>query len=126
MKVKPVDVLMKLLPRPVQITVLDPQIQAQLVPLIADTKAHILIKGTAGGREKIIRIESGAYLDMAAKALELFGSANVAVGYAAATAALLIADGKTKPGIVWPEELDAVRFITLTNTLGLTLNFTVS
>jgi saccharopine dehydrogenase-like NADP-dependent oxidoreductase len=125
-KVKPVDVLMELLPRPVQITVLDPQIQAQLVPLIADTKAHILIKGTAGGQERIIRIESGAYLDMAAKALELFGSANVAVGYAAATAALLIADGKTKPGIVWPEELDAVRFITLTNTLGLTLNFTVS
>ena len=125
-KVKAVDVLMELLPRPVQIAVLDPQIQAQLVPLIADTKAHILIKGTVGRQEKIFRIASGAFLDEAAKALELFGSANVSVGYAAATAALLIAEGKTKPGIVWPEELDAVRFITLTNTLGLTLNFTVN
>jgi hypothetical protein len=33
---------------------------------------------------------------------------------------------KTKSGIVWPEELDAASFIDLSNTLGLTLNVTVS
>jgi saccharopine dehydrogenase-like NADP-dependent oxidoreductase len=125
-KVKAVDVLMQLLPRPAQIAVLDPEIQKQLVPFIADAKAHILIKGTAGRRNKTFRIASGAYLDQAAKALELFGTANVAVAYAAATGALQLAEGKTKPGVVWPEELDAARFIELTNTLGLTLNLSVS
>ena len=125
-KVKAVDVLMELLPRPVQIAMLDAQIQQSLVPLIADTRAHILIKGTVGGREKVFRISSAAFLDQAAKALELFGIANVSVAYAAATAALQLVEGKTKPGIVWPEELDAARFIALTNTLGLTLNLTVT
>ena len=125
-KVKAVDVLMALLPRPVQIAVLDPQVQKDLVPLIAATKAHILIKGTAGGKEKIIRIVTGVFFDEASKALELFGTANVAVAYAAATCALQVAEGKTKAGIVWPEELDAARFIELANTLGLTLNLNVS
>jgi hypothetical protein len=125
-KVKAVDVLMELLPRPVQIAVLDPQVQAMLVPMIADTRAHILIKGTVGGREKSIRIETGALLDQAAKALELFATANVAVGYAAATGALQLVEGKTKPGIVWPEELDAARFIELSDTLGLTVNFSAT
>ncbi|MFZ1220515.1 MAG: saccharopine dehydrogenase NADP-binding domain-containing protein [Chthoniobacterales bacterium] len=125
-KVKAVDVLMALLPRPVQIAVLDPQVQKDLVPLIAATRAHILIKGTSGGKEKTIRVATGVFFDEAAKALELFGTANVAVGYAAATAALHLMEGKTKSGIVWPEELDAARFIELTNTLGLTLNLEVS
>lgn len=125
-KVKAVDVLMELLPRPVQIAVLDPEVQATLVPLIADTRAHILIKGAAGGRDKIIRIVTGALFDQAAIALELFATANVAVGYAAATGALQLAEGETKPGIVWPEELDAARFIELTNTLGLTLDLRVT
>jgi hypothetical protein len=48
------------------------------------------------------------------------------VGYAAATGALQLTEGQTKPGIVWPEELDAARFIELGNTLGLTLNLKVS
>lgn len=121
-KVRPVDVLMELLPRPVQIAVLDREAQKQLVPLIADTQAHILIKGTAGGKPKSFMIVSGAFFDEAAKALELFGSANVAVPYAAATGALQVVEGKTRPGIVWPEELDAARFLALTNTLGLRLN----
>jgi saccharopine dehydrogenase-like NADP-dependent oxidoreductase len=125
-KVKAIDVLMALLPRPVQIAVLDPEVQKNLVPLIADTKAHILIKGTSGGKDKTIRIVTGVLFDEAAKALELFGTANVAVAYAAATGALQLAEGKTKAGIVWPEELDAARFIALTNTLGLTLNLTAS
>jgi saccharopine dehydrogenase-like NADP-dependent oxidoreductase len=125
-KVKAVDVLMALLPRPVQIAVLDPQVQKDLVPLIAATRAHILIKGTSGGKEKTIRVATGVFFDEAAKALELFDTANVAVGYAAATAALQLMEGKTKSGIVWPEELDAARFIELTNTLGLTLNLEVS
>lgn len=125
-KMKAVDVLMALLPRPVQIAVLDPQVQKSLVPLIADTKAHILIKGTAGGKDKTFRIESGVFFDEAAKALELFDTANVAVAYAAATGALQLNEGKTKAGIVWPEELDAARFIELSNTLGLTLNLSVS
>ena len=46
---KAVDVLMALLPRPVQIVVLDPQVQKDLVPLIADTKAHILNQGNRRG-----------------------------------------------------------------------------
>jgi saccharopine dehydrogenase-like NADP-dependent oxidoreductase len=125
-KVKAVDVLMALLPRPVQIAVLDPQVQKDLVPLIAATRAHILIQGTSGGKEKTIRVATGVFFDEAAKALELFDTANVAVGYAAATAALQLMEGKTKAGIVWPEELDAARFIELTNTLGLTLNLEVS
>jgi lysine 6-dehydrogenase len=125
-KVKAIDVLMALLPRPVQIAVLDPEVQKNLVPLIADTKAHILIKGTAGGKPKTFHIVTGVLFDEAAKALELFGTANVAVAYAAATGALQLAEAKTKVGIVWPEELDAARFIALTNTLGLTLNFAAS
>lgn len=125
-KVKAVDVLMALLPRPVQIAVLDPEVQKQLVPLIADTRAHILIKGTVDGKEKTIRAVTGVLFDEAAKALELFGTANVAVAYAAATGALQLTEGKTKAGIVWPEELDAARFIALANTLGLTLNLSVS
>jgi len=124
-KVKAVDVLMALLPRPVQIAVLDPQIQKDLVPLIAHTRAHILIKGTAGGKEKTFRIVTGVFFDEAAKALELFGTANVGVPYAAAAGALQLIEGKTKAGIVWPEELDAARFIELSNTLGLTLNVRV-
>jgi lysine 6-dehydrogenase len=125
-KVKAIDVLMALLPRPVQIAVLDPEVQKQLVPLIADTKAHILIKGISGGKDKTFRIVTGVLFDEAAKALELFGTANVAVAYAAATGALQLTEGKTKAGVVWPEELDAVRFIALANTLGLTLNLSVS
>jgi saccharopine dehydrogenase-like NADP-dependent oxidoreductase len=125
-KVKAVDVLMALLPRPVQIAVLDPQVQKDLVPLIADTKAHILIKGIAGGKDKTFRIVTGVFFDEAAKALELFNTANVAVAYAAATGALQLTEGKTKAGVVWPEELDAARFIALSNTLGLTLNLSVS
>ena len=125
-KVKAVDVLMELLPRPVQIAVLDPEAQKGIVPFVADTRGHILIKGAAGGRDKTFRIVSGLYFDEAAKALELFGSANVAVGYAAATGALQVAEGKTKPGVVWPEELDPARYIELTNTLGLTLNLRVT
>lgn len=125
-EVRAVDVLMQLLPRPVQIAVLDPQVQKELVPLIADTRAHILIKGAARGRDKTFRIVTGAFLDQAAKALDLFGTANVAVAYAAATGALQLAEGKTKPGVVWPEELDASRFFELTNTLGLELNLSVS
>jgi saccharopine dehydrogenase-like NADP-dependent oxidoreductase len=125
-KVNAVDVLMALLPRPMHIAILDPEVQKNLVPLIAATQAHILIKGTVGGKEKTIRIATGVFFDQAAKALELFDTANVAVGYAAATGALQLMEGKTKPGIVWPEELDAARFIELTNTLGLTLNFDVS
>ncbi|MEP7344852.1 MAG: hypothetical protein ABI877_06290, partial [Gemmatimonadaceae bacterium] len=92
-KVKAVDVLMELLPRPVQIAVLDPEVQATLVPIIADTRAHIVIQGTVAGQEKTIRIETGALFDQAAKALELFATANVAVGYAAATGALQLAEG---------------------------------
>lgn len=126
MKVKAIDVLMALVPRPVQIAVLDPQVQKNLVPIIADTKAHIMIKGTAGGKDKTIRIVTGVLFDEAAKALELFGTANVSVAYAAATGALQLTEGKTKAGIVWPEELDATRFIALANTLGLTLNLSVS
>jgi saccharopine dehydrogenase-like NADP-dependent oxidoreductase len=125
-KVKAIDVLMALLPRPVQIAVLDPEVQKGLVPLIADTKAHILIKGTAGGKDRTIRIVTGVFFDEAGKALELFGTANVAVAYAAATGALQLTEGKTKTGVVWPEELDAARFIALANTLGLTLNLSVS
>jgi saccharopine dehydrogenase-like NADP-dependent oxidoreductase len=125
-KVKAVDVLMALLPRPVQIAVLDPQAQKDLVPFIADTRAHILIKGTAGGKDKTFRIVTGALFDEAAKALELFGTANVAVAYAAAAGALQLTEGKTKAGVVWPEELDAARFIALSNTLGLTLNLSVA
>lgn len=125
-KVKAVDVLMALLPRPVQMAVLDPEVQKQLVPLIADTRAHILIKGKVGGKEKSIRIETGVFFDEAARALELFDTANVAVAYAAATGALQLTEGATKVGMVWPEELDAARFIALTNTLGLTLNLKVS
>ena len=125
-KVRAVDVLMELLPRPVQIAMLDVQIQQSLVPLIADTRAHILIKGAVGGKAKAFHISSAAFLDQAAKALELFGTANVSVAYTAATGALQLIEGKTKPGIVWPEELDAERFIALTNTLGLTLNLTVT
>ena len=85
-----------------------------------------MIQGTVAGKPKTTRIECAAFLDQAAKALELFGTANVSVAYAAATAALQVAEGKTKPGIVWPEELDAARFISLTNTLGLTLNVSVN
>jgi saccharopine dehydrogenase-like NADP-dependent oxidoreductase len=125
-QVRAVDVLMELLPRPVQIAVLDPQEQAALVPFIADTRAHILIKGTAAGRTKTFRIVSGVFMDQAGKALELFDTANVAVGYAAAAGALQVAEGATKPGIVWPEELDAARFIELANSLGLTLNLSVT
>jgi len=125
-KVKAIDVLMALLPRPVQIAVLDPQVQKELVPLIADTKAHILIKGTADGKVRTIRIVTGVFFDEAAKALELFGTANVAVAYAAATAALQLTEARTKAGIVWPEELEAARFVALTNTLGLTLNLSVN
>lgn len=66
-------------------------------PIIADTRAHILIKGTAAGREKTFHIVTGALFDQAAKALELFATANVAVGYAAATGALQLAEGATKP-----------------------------
>ena len=125
-KVKAVDVLMALVPRPVQIAVLDPQVQKELVPLIADTKAHVLIKGTVAGKEKTIRVVTGVFFDEAAKALELFGTANVSVAYAAATCALQLTGKKTKTGIVWPEELDAARFIGLANTLGLTLNLSIS
>lgn len=125
-KVKAIDVLMALLPRPVEIAVLDPQVQKDLVPLIAATTAHILIKGTSSGKDKTFRIVTGALFDEAAKALKLFNTANVAVAYAAATGALQLTEGKTKAGVVWPEELDAVRFIALSNTLGLTLNMTVS
>ena len=125
-KVKAIDVLMALVPRPVEIAVLDPQVQKDLVPLIADTRAHILIKGPSGGKDKTFRIVTGALFDEAAKALELFGTANVAVAYAAATGALQLTEGKTKAGAVWPEELDAARFIALSNTLGLALNLSVS
>jgi saccharopine dehydrogenase-like NADP-dependent oxidoreductase len=125
-KVKAIDVLMALVPRPVQIAVLDPEAQKNLVPYIADTKAHILIKGTAGGKDKTFRIVTGVFFDEAAKALELFGTANVSVAYAAATGALQLTEGTTKAGIVWPEELDPARFIALSNTLGLTLNMTVT
>ena len=125
-KVKAIDVLMALVPRPVQVAVLDPQVQKNLVPYIADTKAHILIKGTAGGKDKTFRIVTGVFFDEAAKALELFGTANVSVAYAAAAGALQLTEGKTKAGVVWPEELDATRFIDLANTLGLTLNLSVS
>ena len=66
------------------------------------------------------------FFDEAAKALELFETANVAVAYAAATGALQLTEGKTKAGAVWPEELDAARFIALSNTLGLALNLRIS
>lgn len=125
-KVRPVDVLMELLPRPVQIAVLDPEAQKQIVPLVAATQGHILITGTAGGKAKQFRIVTGLYFDEAAHALKLFGSANVAVPYAAATGALQVAEGKAKTGIIWPEELDATHFLTLTNTLGLKLNVSVT
>jgi len=42
----------------------------------AYVKAHIMIKGTAGGKNKTIRIVTGVFFDEAAKALELFGTAN--------------------------------------------------
>jgi saccharopine dehydrogenase-like NADP-dependent oxidoreductase len=125
-KVKAIDVLMALVPRPVEVAVLDPQVQKNLVPYIADTKAHILIKGTAGGKDKTFRIVTGVFFDEAAKALDLFGTANVSVAYAAAAGALQLTEGKTKAGVVWPEELDATRFIERANTLGLTLNLSVS
>ena len=125
-KVKAVDVLMELIPRPVQIAVLDPEVQKQIVPLVADTVAHILIKGTAGGKPKTFHIVTGVFFDEAAKALELFGTANVAVAYAAAVGAIQVAEGQTKPGVVWPEELDPARYIELSNTLGLKFNVTVT
>jgi len=49
----------------------------------------------------------------------------VSVAYAAAAGALQLTESKTKAGVVWPEELDATRFIDLANTLGLTLNVRV-
>jgi hypothetical protein len=39
---------------------------------------------------------------------------------------LQLTEGKTKAGVVWPEELDAVRFLALSNTLELMLNLSVS
>lgn len=77
------------LPRPVQIAVLDREVQKTLVPLIAATKAHTLIKGTAGGRDKVFRIVTGVFFDEAARALELFGNANLAVAYAASAGTLM-------------------------------------
>jgi saccharopine dehydrogenase (NAD+, L-lysine-forming) len=120
--VRAVDVLMQLLPRPVQIATLDRAVQEQLVPLIAATRAHIRITGTAGGKPVDRKVVTGALCDQAAKALNLYGTANVAVPYAAAVGAVQLADGKTKAGIVWPEELDATRFLALANALGLELN----
>jgi hypothetical protein len=38
-----------------------------LVPLIAATRAHILIKGTSGGKDKTFRVVTGALFDEAAK-----------------------------------------------------------
>jgi len=124
-EVRAVDVLMQLLPRPAEIALLEPAVQRTLVPFLADTRAHILIRGTAGGRQRTLHFETAAFLDQAARALELFGSANVSVPYAAATGALQLVEGETRAGIVWPEELDAARFLTLTNTLGLTLDVKV-
>jgi saccharopine dehydrogenase-like NADP-dependent oxidoreductase len=123
--VRPVDVLMKLLPRPVQIATLDREVQAQLVPLIAATRAHIKIVGAKGGRAVTRTLDTGAYFDQAATALELFGTANVAVPYAAAAGAVMLAEGKTKAGVVWPEELDATRYLAVADTLGLNLTVTV-
>lgn len=125
-KVKAVDVLMELIPRPVQIAVLDPEVQKEIVPLVADTKTHIMIQGTVGGKDKTFRIVTGVFFDEAAKALELFGTANVAVAYAAAVGTLQVAEGRTKSGVVWPEELDPARYIELSNTLGLKFNVSVS
>lgn len=124
-EVRAVDVLMQLLPRPVQIATLDRAVQEQLVPLVTATRAHIRIVGTAGGKKIERTIDTGALFDEAAKALELYGTANVAVPYAAAVGALQLTEGKTKPGIVWPEELDAGRYLALANTLGLKLNAAV-
>lgn len=73
-----------------------------------------------------IRLITSAFFDQAAKALELFATANVALLYAAAIAALQLAEGKSRPRILWPEELDPERFIAITNTLGLTLNVQVA
>ncbi len=86
----------------------------------------MITKAEENLRVKTFRIVTGVLFDEAAKALDLFGTASVSVAYAAATGALQLTEGKTKPGIVFPEELDAARFITLTNTLGLTLNMSVS
>lgn len=125
-KVKALDVLMALLPRPPQVVMIDPDVQRQIAPVIADTRAHILIKGTAAGQAKTFRIETAAFYDQALKAVELFGSANIGVAYAAVIGALQLAEGKTKPGIVWPEELDPARFFELADSLGLSLNVHVS
>jgi len=119
--VRAVDVLMQLLPRPAQIAVLDAAVQQTLVPLIADTRAHIRIDGTVGGQPRRLDISSGAFCDQAGKALELFGTANVAVAYAAVTGLLQVVAGGVAPGIVWPEQLDPERFVAIANTLGLTL-----
>ena len=47
-----------------------------VIPLIADTKAHILIKGTSGGKPKTFHIVTGVLFDQAAKALDA-GSINI-------------------------------------------------
>jgi saccharopine dehydrogenase-like NADP-dependent oxidoreductase len=124
--VRAVDVLMALLPRPVQIAVMDREAQAQLLPLLEATQVHIRITGTADGEPRTFRIASGVFMDEAARALALFGTAGVAVPYAAVTGAMQLMEGRTRAGIVWPEELDPDRFVAITNSLGLTLNVRVS
>src|SRR5262249_14381999 len=57
--VRPLDVLMALVPRPGPGALLDAEVQRQIVPLIADTRAHVLIGGTAGGERRELRISSG-------------------------------------------------------------------
>lgn len=119
--VKPKDLVMAIVPKPADTAILDAEAQREYVDAMLDWCIHIMIEGTAGGREVKYKIETRALNDQGDRALDLFGVAAVSVPYSAVTGARMIFEGLLKPGIVWPDQLQPKRYFEIIKEMGLDL-----
>ena len=119
--VKPKDLVMAIVSKPADTAILDTETQREYVDAMLDWCIHIMIEGTAGGKDVKYKIETRALNDQGDKALDLFGVAAVSVPYSAVTGARMIYEGLLKPGIVWPDQLPPKRYFEITKEMGLEL-----
>ncbi len=123
-KVRPIDLLLQLIPSPGDTFFADDTEQLQYAQQGVNGDEWILeIDGVVDGKDKSYRLHSFFLSDQTVKSYELFGTANVFVALPVVIGAKMAVEGSVPSGVVFSEELNTDRFIELLNSTGIELKW---
>ena len=110
-KIAPIDFLMKFVPNPGSAFV------SETPDNFEDTDEHfflpcdIILEGTKDGKNVCYRVMTPRLTAPGQKVWDLYGTTQIGVAYPAVIGAKMLAEGKGKAGIMFPEEFDAVEWL---------------